>query len=122
MAELKIKGKLKQVLPIENGKSKAGKEWTKQSFVIDTGDQYNPDICFQLFGDKISLIHGLNLGDALDVFFNISSREYNGKYYHNIDAWRVERLSQSIEQVANKVDAAINPADLSKDEEDSLPF
>ena len=54
---LSIKGKLSRKLSIESGTSKAGKEWKKQSFIIDTGAQYNPEICFQLFGDdKIEML------------------------------------------------------------------
>ena len=53
--------------------------------------QYNPEICFQLFGeDKIEMLNHHNEGDQVEVSFNLSSREYNGKYFHNIDAWRIE--------------------------------
>ena len=88
---LSVKGKLSSKLSVESGTSKAGKEWKKQSFLIDTGAQYNPEICFQLFGeDKIEILNHHNEGDQVEVSFNLSSREYNGKYFHNIDAWRIE--------------------------------
>jgi len=45
---LAITGKLVKALDVESGTSKAGKEWKKQSFVIDTGAQYNPEVCFSL--------------------------------------------------------------------------
>ena len=45
---LSIKGKLSRKLSIESGTSKAGNEWKKQTFILDTGSQYNPEICFQL--------------------------------------------------------------------------
>jgi hypothetical protein len=48
---LAVKGRITKVLSIETGTSKAGKEWKKQSFVLDTGAQYNPEVCFSLFGD-----------------------------------------------------------------------
>ena len=52
---LSVKGKISSKLSVENGTSKVGKEWKKQSFLVDTGAQYNPEICFQLFGeDKIA--------------------------------------------------------------------
>src|SRR5690554_4894763 len=91
-----IKGKIKQILPVESGTSKSGKEWKKQSFVIDTGDQYNPDVCFSCFGDeKIGMLSSVKQGEQVEVSFNISSREFKGKWYHNIDAWRVQKLSES---------------------------
>ena len=58
---LAITGKLVKALDEESGTSKAGKEWKKQSFVIDTGAQFNPEVCFSLFGeDKIAMLQGIN--------------------------------------------------------------
>jgi hypothetical protein len=91
MSKLSIKGKLKEKLTLESGTTKAGKEWKKQNFVIDTGDQYSPDVCFTLFGDeKIAILENFQEGQEVTVHFNVSSREFNGKYYHNIDAWKIE--------------------------------
>ena len=60
---LSIKGKINQILSVESGTSKAGKEWKKQSFVVDTGAQYNPLVCFSLFGEeKISMLTNLSGG------------------------------------------------------------
>ena len=87
---LSIKGKLVRKLSVESGTSKAGKEWKKQGFLVDTGDQYNPEVCFSLFGaDKIAALENFSEGQEVEVSFNISSREFNGKYYHNIDAWKI---------------------------------
>ena len=70
---LSVKGKLSSKLSVESGTSKAGKEWKKQSFVVDTGAQYNPEICFQLFGeDKIEMLNHHNEGDQVEVSFNLS--------------------------------------------------
>jgi hypothetical protein len=92
---LSVQGKLSRKLSVEGGTSQAGNEWTKQSFLIDTGAQYNPEVCFQLFGeDKIEMLNQHDEGDQVEVSFNLSSREYNGKYYHNIDAWRIEGIAQ----------------------------
>ena len=46
-----------KILEPESGTSKAGKQWKKQSFLVNTGAQYNPEVCFQLFGeDKITMV------------------------------------------------------------------
>ena len=85
-----IKGKITKVLEVESGTSKAGKEWRKQDFVVDTGDQYNPEVCFNLFGDeKIEMLFKFSEGQEVEISFNVSSREFNGKYYHNLDAWKI---------------------------------
>jgi len=116
---LAITGKLVKSLDVESGTSKAGKEWKKQSFVIDTGAQYNPEVCFSLFGeDKIAMLEGLNPGTEIEVSFNLSSREYNGKYYHNIDAWRINRAAAAV--VENMPQAPLEASD--DDEDDDLPF
>jgi len=117
---LAITGKLVKALDLESGTSKAGKEWKKQSFVIDTGAQFNPEVCFSLFGeDKISMLHGIKAGEEIEVSFNLSSREYNGRYYHNIDAWRINKAAGAV--VAAPADEAPFPAQ-DAEEEDDLPF
>jgi len=116
---LSLKGKLSRKLSVESGTSKAGKEWKKQSFLVDTGAQYNPEICFQLFGDdKIEILNNHNEGDQIEVSFNLSSKEFNGRYFHNIDAWRIESLSKQIKDVMEDPAEFNNPAT----EEDDLPF
>ena len=87
---LSIKGSLIKKNELENIESKEGKKWIKQTFLIETTAEYNNKICFQLFGEeKVKLLESYELGDLIEVFFNISSREYNGRYYHNIDAWKI---------------------------------
>ena len=112
---LKITGKIKQILEVEKGTSKAGKEYQKINFVIDTGAQYNPDICFQIFGqEKVEQFQKYNKeGDNVDVSFNLSSREFKGKWYHSIDAWRVDKLEGEIYKA---------PQEPKDDEADTLPF
>jgi hypothetical protein len=91
MGELKVKGTISKILEVESGTSKAGKEWQKQGFVIDTGAQYNPEVCFSVFGDeKVDMLSSFVEGQEIEVKFNISSREFNGKYYHNLDAWNIK--------------------------------
>ena len=103
---LEVKGIVVKVLEVESGTSKAGKEWKKQSFVINNGNEFNPEICFSVFGeDKLQSVSDLIDGEEVTVHFNLSSREYNGKYYHSIDAWRIEKGSSaenaSVEQKEN---------------------
>jgi len=95
MSELKIKGRITSKLEVETGTSKAGKEWQKGGFVIDTGAQYNPEVCFSLFGEeKIEMLSKFKEGDEVEVLFNISSREFNDKYYHNLDAWKIDFVGE----------------------------
>ena len=91
---LAIKGRITKVLQLETGTSKAGKSWEKQSFVLDTGAQYSPEVCFSVFGDeKVKMLEKFAEGQEVEVAFNVSSREFNGKYYHNLDAWKISPLA-----------------------------
>ena len=77
---LSIKGRITKVLTLETGTSKAGKSWEKQSFVLDTGAQYNPEVCFSVFGDeKVKMLENFGQGQEVEVVFNVSSREFNGQ-------------------------------------------
>ena len=85
---MEVKGTVKLIAPTETGVSQAGKQWKKQVIVVDTGADYNPDIAIQAFGDdKIKDLNKLSVGDSVLIKCNVSSREYNGKYFHNIDGW-----------------------------------
>lgn len=86
---MEVKGRIEQILPVQSGVSKAGKDWSKQEFVIETEEQFPKKVCFTLFGDKLSLLNGIKVGDQVDVAFNLESREFSGKWYHNINAWRI---------------------------------
>ena len=88
--KMEANGKLIKILDKEQGTSKAGKQWVKQSFVIETDSQYNNEICFELFGEeKIGMLNH-DIGSTLNVKFNLSSREYKGRYYTQAQAWRID--------------------------------
>ncbi|MCD8044821.1 MAG: DUF3127 domain-containing protein [Tannerellaceae bacterium] len=90
---MEITGKIIAVLPAQGGTSKTGNEWKKQEYVIETHDQYPKKVCFQIFGaDKIEQAN-IQAGEELKVFFDIESREYQGRWFTNINAWRVERAT-----------------------------
>ena len=120
---LSVKGTIKQKLEVEQGTSKAGKEWKSQSFVLNTGAQYNPDICFKLFGeDKIQLITNLNDGEEVEVAFNLSSREWNGKWFTSADAWKIDKVGGSSESTETVDDSEVPVFENNQTEEDDLPF
>lgn len=90
---MEITGKIIAVLPEQGGVSKAGNEWKKQEYVLETHDQYPKKICFQIFGsDKIAQAN-IQPGEELIVSIDIESREYQGRWFTNINAWKVERPS-----------------------------
>ena len=92
---MEIKGKLIAKLDKETGVSKSGKAWEKQSILVEqSGTDYNKEVAISFFGDKIKSIRDIEIGSEVSVSINLSSREYNGKYFHNIDGWFIAKLGQ----------------------------
>ncbi|GAB4407388.1 MAG: DUF3127 domain-containing protein [Microscillaceae bacterium] len=89
---LEVNGKLVKSLPEVGGTSKAGNNWRKQDFVIETMDQYPKKICFSLWGDKIDMLREVREGEQLKVSFDVESREYNERWYTDLKAWRIEKV------------------------------
>ena len=77
---------------IESGTSKAGKPWTKMTFVIETLDEtYPKKIAFDTFkGNMIEMINDTTEGTMLRVNFAVESREWGGKYFSNVNAISAE--------------------------------
>jgi hypothetical protein len=121
---MQVKGTLLQILKLESGVSKAGKEWKKQDFVIETNEQFPKKVCFTLFGDKISLIDGINEGTEIEVFFSLESRDFNGKWYHNINAWKVENAGagSSAKNFPPEFSVGDIPPEPGDDSGNDLPF
>jgi len=87
-----ISGKIIQLLPAQTGNGKNG-QWKKQEFILETGDTYPKKVCIAVWGDKIDMA-SFKIGDALDVSFDVESREYNGKWYTDVKAWKVNAARQ----------------------------
>ncbi|MFN4145519.1 MAG: DUF3127 domain-containing protein [Runella sp.] len=123
-----IKGKVLQLLPLQTGEGKNG-TWRKQEFVIETEGQYPKKVCISAWGDKINE-SALQPGKEINVSFDIESREYNGRWYTDVKAWRIEEISANTiaeNSAQASAPAAARPTTplpdtLQADDSDSLPF
>ncbi len=88
---MELTGKIIAVLPERGGISKAGNEWKIQEFVLETQEQYPRKMMFNVFGADRLAQFNIQLGEILTVSFDIDSREYNGRWYNDIRAWKVDR-------------------------------
>jgi hypothetical protein len=88
---MRVTGNIEKILEVQTGESKAGKAWKKVTFVLKTSEEYNNIYAFEIFGeDKVDkFIKWNEVGASVDVDFNVSCNEYNGKYYTSLQAWRV---------------------------------
>ncbi len=81
-----IQGKIIHLLPLQSGTGKNG-EWKKQDAVVETEGQYPKKICITFFNK--ALTDEVELGNRITVTVNLDSREYNGKWYNQINAWKI---------------------------------
>lgn len=84
---MELSGKVISLLPLQKGQGKSG-EWKKQEFIVETTDQYPKKVCISAWGDKIDQF-GLAEGENVTVSVNLESREYNGRWYTDVRAWKV---------------------------------
>ena len=84
---MEISGKLIQFLPLQTGQGKNG-TWKKQEFILELGGQYPKKVCIAAWGDKLDM-NSFKIGDTIEVSFDIESREYNGRWYTDVKAWKV---------------------------------
>jgi len=99
MEELRITGQIVKILPAQTGTSARG-EWKRQEFVIRTDEQYPKEICIGNFNNRVNL-EGLAEGAMVTCSVNIESREYNGKWYTNVTAWKMEAAGAAMSQPVN---------------------
>ncbi|MBL7915092.1 MAG: DUF3127 domain-containing protein [Bacteroidia bacterium] len=87
---LEITGKVIQILPLETGEGKNG-QWKKQFFILEYMDgNYPKKLSVSVWGDKTESIRNLQPGANIKVSFNVDSREYNGRWYTDVRAWKIE--------------------------------
>lgn len=87
---LDITGKIVTMLPLVTGESARG-GWSKQEFIVETMEQYPKKVCMSLWGDKIRELESIQPGETITASINVESREYNGRWYTEVRAWRIQR-------------------------------
>ena len=85
---MQLTAKLIQLLPIQTGTAKNG-EWKKQDIIVETEGQYPKKVCISIWGDKINE-QQLVIGNNLTIDFDIESREFSGRWYTDLKAWKID--------------------------------
>jgi len=88
---MEIEGRIVRKLNVQTGTSARG-GWAKQEFIIEFQEGNFPaQACFNVWGeDKVKELERHQVGDTVKVSFNISSREYNGRWYTDLRAWKID--------------------------------
>ena len=124
--DIAITGKVTQILEEKSGTSKNG-PWRKQDFILETEDRYPKPVCITQWGDDIDAF-GIQEGDRITAHVDIQSREYNGRWYTDVKAWRVEKPDEAGQQGGAPPAAENEPwpdaSSFGSDDEadDDLPF
>ena len=130
---MEIIGKAIAALPVKSGVSqRTGEQWQSREYVIETQEQFPKKMCFEVFGTEKLKEFNIRNNDLIKGYFDITAREYNGKWYNSIRAWKVEHVNQdgsAAGATANQV-AASSPqapatqvaATTKQESDDDLPF
>ena len=89
---MELTGKIVQVLPEKSGTSARG-NWRKQEYVIEIPGDYPKKVCFMVWGDRIDQFQ-IQEGQELTIAIDLESREFNGRWYTDVKAWRVSPVQQ----------------------------
>ena len=115
---MEIAGKIVDLLPLQTGEGKNG-TWKKQEFILETQAQYPKKICISVWGDKIDQFN-LKAGEPVNVSIDVESREYKGRWYTDVRAWKVEK--QSTDSQAGLPPDFGQPEPEPSGDPDDLPF
>ena len=131
---LELEGTIRTKLSVQSGTSARG-PWAKQEFVLDYPDgNYTAQACLMAWGqEKVQELSKYQVGDKVKVSFNVKSREYNGRWYTDLQIWRIAPAGQPVPAAPAVEAPAFGPApaapaptleDMPQDSgmEDDLPF
>ena len=87
-----VEGKLHKKYDTESKSEK----FQAREFVIETEGQYPQYVKFQLVQDRCGAIDPLNEGEQIKVYFDLRGRQWQDKYFTNLNAWRVEKAATAV--------------------------
>ncbi|MDR0511292.1 MAG: DUF3127 domain-containing protein [Rikenellaceae bacterium] len=121
-----FEGLIYRVLPQVKGSSARG-EWVKQEVILELPGEFSRKLCVSFWGDRAQDSANLKEGETVTVSANVESKEYNGRWYTEVRAWRVSRKTADSQSVppADLPPFAVGDEPLppaAKEEVDDLPF
>ncbi len=117
---MELKGKVIQLLPLQTGMGKKG-QWKKQEFIVETQSQYPKKVCLSAWGDKIDQFN-VAAGDIVNISVDLESREYNGRWYTEARAWKLEKSGNSGGNNSVVDPIGEEPFNAASSSTDDLPF
>jgi hypothetical protein len=104
---MELEGRIVRKLNVQSGTSARG-AWSKQEFIFEYQEGNFPSqVCMNVWGeDKVKDLEKYQVGDKVRISFNLSSREFNGRWYTDVRAWRIEPAVQQVTRPADDMPAA----------------
>jgi hypothetical protein len=90
---MELKGTLHQIMPAQTGQGKNG-PWKKQDFLIEIPGTYPKKALFTTWNDRVNL-DAFKPGQMVTVYFDLEAREYNGRWYNDVKAWKIEGTAEN---------------------------
>ncbi len=115
---MQLTAKLIQLLPLQTGSGKNG-PWKKQDIIVETEGQYPKKLCIAIWGDKINESQ-LQPGALLSISFDVESREYNGRWYTDVKAWKIEAAGSKTVSPGEESQEYFDGGEM--ENKDDLPF
>ena len=122
---MELEGKVKVIFD----KQTFGSGFEKREIVVTTAEQYPQDIKFEVYKEKCAILDNFKVNDEVNVHFNLRGNEYNGKYFVNLNAWKIDKGSAAapganvVPDNAAPLPTSESPFDSGSDfEGDDLPF
>ena len=107
---MEITGKIIAVLEPRKGTSnRTGNEWICGQYVLETMDQYPRKLFFEVFGSDRMQQFNIQMGEIMTVSFDIDAREYQGRWFNTVRAFRVDRNVQAAPVAAAPVAPDTSP-------------
>lgn len=127
MALYYSKGTISHMSEVTSGISTSGRGWARMIIMIDIPGYQGSisKLSFQVGTDRISDVQEFKVGDKVEIGWSIYAREYNGKWYNNVDLVNIK--SQGVQAAApaqTPAPRSLNniPASDLEPQEGDLPF
>lgn len=117
---MEISGKVIEILPEQQGEGRAG-NWRRLDFILELPGQYPRKVCVGIWGDRIDQAR-LQVGEEVTASIDIESREYNGKWFTSVKAWKIEKNKSKTGSIDDELPPPGDPPPMSHGEYPDLPF
>ena len=100
MATIKERGTIAVLGEVQSGTSQSGNPWYRQTIVVNVEGYrgtFRP-IAVQASGKIVGDLEDAMVGDKVEISYEVTGREYQGRWYNNVDLYKVEFLEPQMQQ------------------------